>query len=99
MSLDGRTALANGESHWITSEAARADVQRFRARSSAVLTGIGTVLADDPRLDVRLDGAVRQPWRVVLDTARVDHWVKQGAQLTDKVRNLYRDAVKAAPAA
>ena len=51
-SLDGRTALADGESHWITGEAARADVQRLRARS-AVLTGIGTVLADDPRLDVR----------------------------------------------
>ncbi len=54
MSLDGRTALANGASQWITSEAARADVQRWRARSSAVLTGIGTVLADDPPLNVRL---------------------------------------------
>ena len=54
MSLDGRTALANGASHWITGEAARADVQRWRARSSAILTGIGTVLADDPRLNVRL---------------------------------------------
>lgn len=54
MSLDGRTALANGESKWITGEAARADVQRWRARSSAILTGSGTVLADDPRLTVRL---------------------------------------------
>src|SRR6478672_9982715 len=54
-SLDGRTALANGESKWITSTAARDDVQRWRARSSAVLTGIGTELADDPRLTVRLD--------------------------------------------
>ncbi|GAA0714210.1 bifunctional diaminohydroxyphosphoribosylaminopyrimidine deaminase/5-amino-6-(5-phosphoribosylamino)uracil reductase RibD [Dokdonella soli] len=53
MSLDGRTALANGESKWITGEAARADVQRWRARSSAILTGIGTVLADDPALTVR----------------------------------------------
>src|ERR1700758_2025894 len=53
-SLDGRTALANGESRWISGEAAREDVQRWRARSSAVLTGIGTVLADDPRLNVRL---------------------------------------------
>lgn len=53
-SLDGRTALANGESKWITGEAARADVQRWRARSSAILTGSGTVLADDPRLTVRL---------------------------------------------
>lgn len=67
-SLDGRTALANGESRWITSEAARADVQRLRARASAVLTGSGTVLADDPRLDVRLPGTVRQPLRVVLDS-------------------------------
>lgn len=55
MSLDGRTALANGESKWITGEAARADVQRWRARSSAILTGSGTVLADDPRLTVRLE--------------------------------------------
>ena len=54
MSLDGRTALANGASRWITGEAARTDVQHWRARSSAVLTGVGTVLADDPRLDVRL---------------------------------------------
>jgi diaminohydroxyphosphoribosylaminopyrimidine deaminase/5-amino-6-(5-phosphoribosylamino)uracil reductase len=66
-SLDGRTALASGDSRWITSEAARADVQRLRARASVVLTGIGTVLADDPRLDVRLGGATRQPLRVVLD--------------------------------
>jgi len=54
MSLDGRTALSNGESRWITGDAARADVQRWRARSSAILTGSGTVLADDPRLTVRL---------------------------------------------
>ncbi|MEO8811197.1 MAG: bifunctional diaminohydroxyphosphoribosylaminopyrimidine deaminase/5-amino-6-(5-phosphoribosylamino)uracil reductase RibD [Rhodanobacter sp.] len=54
MSLDGRTALAHGESKWITAEAARADVQRWRARSSAILTGSGTVLADNPRLTVRL---------------------------------------------
>src|SRR5436189_3688189 len=52
-SLDGRTALASGESRWITGEAARADVQQWRARSSVVLTGIGTVLADDPSLTVR----------------------------------------------
>jgi diaminohydroxyphosphoribosylaminopyrimidine deaminase/5-amino-6-(5-phosphoribosylamino)uracil reductase len=69
ISLDGRTALAGGESRWITGELARADVQLFRARSSAVLTGIGTVLADDPTLDVRLDGASRQPLRVVLDAS------------------------------
>jgi diaminohydroxyphosphoribosylaminopyrimidine deaminase/5-amino-6-(5-phosphoribosylamino)uracil reductase len=66
-SLDGRTALASGESKWITSEAARADVQRWRARSSAILTGIGTVLADDARLTVRLDEPHVPPLRVVLD--------------------------------
>ncbi len=70
MSLDGRTALASGASQWITGEAAREDVQRWRARSSAILTGIGTVLADDPRLDVRLPAArPRPPLRVVLDSA------------------------------
>lgn len=68
VSLDGRTALASGESRWITGEAARADVQRWRARSSAILTSAATVLRDDPRLDVRLEGATRQPLRVVLDS-------------------------------
>lgn len=68
MSLDGRTAMASGESQWITSAESRADVQRLRAESSAVLTGINTVLADDPALNVRLDGAVVQPVRVVLDS-------------------------------
>jgi diaminohydroxyphosphoribosylaminopyrimidine deaminase/5-amino-6-(5-phosphoribosylamino)uracil reductase len=71
-SLDGRTALASGASQWITGTAARADVQRWRARSDAILTGIGTVLADDPQLTVRLpadDGIPRrQPLRVVLDS-------------------------------
>ena len=68
MSLDGRTALANGVSKWITGEAARRDVQHWRARSCAVLTGIATVLADDPRLDVRDIEIERQPLRVVLDS-------------------------------
>lgn len=69
MSLDGRTALANGDSKWITGEESRQDVQRWRARSGAILTGLGTVLADDPRLTLRLDdGEVAAPlWRVLLD--------------------------------
>lgn len=68
-SLDGRTALGNGRSKWITGEEARADVQQWRARSAAVLTSADTVLADDPRLDVRIE-TTRQPLRVVLDRRR-----------------------------
>lgn len=69
LSLDGRSALADGRSQWITSPAARADVQRWRARSSAVLTGIGSVLDDDPRLTVRLPDIEHvTPERIVLDT-------------------------------
>jgi diaminohydroxyphosphoribosylaminopyrimidine deaminase/5-amino-6-(5-phosphoribosylamino)uracil reductase len=78
MSLDGRTAMASGESMWITGDAARRDVQRLRAESSAILTGVGTVLADDPSMNVRLDAdelklethdrAIRQPLRIVLDS-------------------------------
>jgi len=68
MSLDGRTAMASGESKWITDELARADVHRLRARSSAIVSGIGTVLADDPALTARIEGAdILQPLRVVLD--------------------------------
>ena len=66
--LDGRTAAFDGQSKWITSDAARQEVQILRASCSAVLTGIGTVLADDPNLTVRLEGTERQPLRVVLDT-------------------------------
>ena len=71
MSLDGRTAMASGESRWITGAAARSDVQQLRARSDAIMTGIGTVLADDPSLTVRLDeldDGFHQPLRVILDS-------------------------------
>lgn len=72
-SLDGYTALPAGESRWITGAAARTDGHRLRARASAILTGSGTVLADDPRLTVRLDDApvVREPLRVILDSRLV----------------------------
>lgn len=78
MSLDGRTAMANGESKWITGAAARRNVQKIRARSDAIVTGIGTVLADDPSMNVRLEAEelegvppsdyLQQPLRVVLDS-------------------------------
>lgn len=67
-SLDGKTALANGASQWITGEAARADVQQLRARACAILTGSGTVLADNPRMTVRDLDIGRQPLRVVVDS-------------------------------
>jgi diaminohydroxyphosphoribosylaminopyrimidine deaminase/5-amino-6-(5-phosphoribosylamino)uracil reductase len=67
-SLDGRSALPNGVSQWITSEAARTDAHAWRARACAILTGIGTVLADDPLLTVRRIAAPRQPLRIVVDS-------------------------------
>lgn len=67
-SLDGITALPNGQSQWITDAAAREDGHRWRARACAVLTGIGTVREDNPRLDARLEGLVRQPHLVVVDS-------------------------------
>ncbi len=67
-SLDGRTALEDGRSQWITGPEARADGHRWRRRAGAVLTGIGTVLADDPRLDVREVPTPRQPLRVIVDS-------------------------------
>ncbi len=67
-SLDGITALPNGQSQWITGEAARADGHHWRARACAVLTGAGTVLQDDPRLDARLPGLARQPHLAVIDS-------------------------------
>jgi diaminohydroxyphosphoribosylaminopyrimidine deaminase/5-amino-6-(5-phosphoribosylamino)uracil reductase len=68
VSLDGRTALSNGVSQWITSEAARADGHAFRKRAGALLTGVGTVQDDNPRLDVRLVDTPRQPLRVIVDS-------------------------------
>ncbi len=68
MSLDGRTAMASGESKWITGAEARADVQYWRARSGAVITGVETVLADDPALNARHQDVVVQPLRVVVDS-------------------------------
>lgn len=72
-SLDGRTAMANGESQWISCAEARLDVQQLRARSGALISGIGTVLSDNPRLDVRAEGwhadaVIPQPIRVILDS-------------------------------
>lgn len=67
-SVDGRTALKNGQSQWITGEAARRDAHRLRAESCAILTGIGTVLSDNPRLNVREVATTRSPAKVVLDT-------------------------------
>lgn len=78
-SLDGRTALASGASQWITEDAARLDGQRLRARSSAILTGIGTVRADDPSLTVRAFDIGRQPLRVVVDS---------GMQMSPRARML-----------
>lgn len=77
MSLDGRTAMASGESQWITGAHARQDVQKLRAQSDAIVTGIGSVMADDPAMTVRIDSdhnavdanRVRQPLRVVMDSA------------------------------
>ncbi|SBT16073.1 Riboflavin biosynthesis protein RibD [Marinomonas gallaica] len=77
MSVDGRTAMESGESQWITGPAARQDVQRLRAQSSAIVTGIGSVIVDNPSMTVRIDPndqeadtkTVRQPLRVILDTA------------------------------
>ncbi len=67
-SLDGKTALLNGESKWITGDAARADVQRWRARACVILTGSGTVLADDPQMNVRDIETARQPLKVIVDS-------------------------------
>lgn len=68
MSVDGDTALANGKSKWITSEEARRDGQLWRARAGAILTGRGTIEADNPKLSVRVEGVDRQPLKVIVDS-------------------------------
>jgi diaminohydroxyphosphoribosylaminopyrimidine deaminase / 5-amino-6-(5-phosphoribosylamino)uracil reductase len=68
-SLDGKTALDNGASQWITSEPARLDVQHWRARSCVILTGVGTVLADNPSMSVRIPANTLQPMRIIVDSA------------------------------
>lgn len=96
-SLDGKTALSTGESKWITGEAARADVHRLRAGSCAILTGINTVLADDPQLNVRNAETTRQPIKVIVDsTLRTppDAQILQGAKTL--IACVYPDTKKAA---
>ena len=68
ISLDGRTALRNGDSMWISSDESRRDVQQWRGRAGAILTGVGTVVADNPRMTARLEGSHRQPLRVIADS-------------------------------
>ncbi len=93
-SLDGRTALDNGASQWITSAPARADGHSWRARADIILTGIGTVRDDDPRLDVRLDTVHRQPRLVVVDS-RLETPVR--ARLFDAPRSVTLYAASATP--
>jgi len=90
-SLDGRTALANGKSQWITGEAARADGHRWRARACAVLTGFGTVRDDDPQLNVRGIDTSRQPLKIVVDS-RFE--TSPGARLLKDGRTLVAGAVE-----
>ena len=92
MSLDGRTAMASGESQWITGAAARQDVQKLRAQSSAIMTGTGTLLVDDPSLTVRPQGdwyhedqSVRQPLRIVVGK---DSEIPEYAQLFDDLHDV-----------
>lgn len=100
VSLDGKTALSDGSSFWITGEEARADVQVLRAESCAVLTGIGTVLADNPQLNVRDFPTLRQPARIVLDSCLrlppYSHLVTDGQSPT-YIATLERDEDKLRP--
>jgi len=82
MSLDGKTAMASGESQWITGEAARTDVQHLRAKNQAIVTGSGSVLSDNPSMTVRLDTSTVTPLRVVIDSQQ---------QITDQTFNIFSD--------
>lgn len=88
-SLDGFTALPNGASQWITGDAARADGQRWRQRASCILTGSGTVLADDPLLNVRLPGTTRQPALVIVDSRLHTPPTAQALTQTDTPRPVW----------
>ena len=96
-SLDGRSAMASGDSKWISGEASRRDVQQWRARSGALLTGAGTVLADDPQLTVRLDDGsdFLPPLRVVLDPGLAT--VARGRVREGDAPTLYLHAPEAKP--
>ena len=80
MSLDGRTAMKNGESKWITSEASREDVQMLRSLNQAILTGSGTIKSDNPMMTVRTENANSNPLRVVVDSNNI---------ITDKSLNIF----------
>jgi len=97
VSLDGKTALQSGDSQWITSEPARLDAHRLRAASSAILTGVGTVLRDDPEMTARVPEVERQPLRVILDSrlstpANAKILNAKGAALIMTAPNMLSDA-------
>jgi len=82
MSLDGKTAMASGESQWITGESARTDVQYLRAKQQVIMTGSGTILSDNPSMTVRLDTSTVSPLRVVIDSRH---------KITDQTFNIFSD--------
>jgi diaminohydroxyphosphoribosylaminopyrimidine deaminase/5-amino-6-(5-phosphoribosylamino)uracil reductase len=90
MSLDGKTALANGESKWITSESSRSDVQRLRAMSSAIVTGVQTVIDDDPRMDVRDMEALGEHAEDATDVSRPVFILDPNLRIPDSARLLQR---------
>lgn len=98
-SLDSKTALSNGDSKWITGEAARDDVQTLRAESCAILTGINTVLADNPHLNVRRFNTIRQPIRIILDSRlrlTVNHHVISDSNSSTLIITTVQDTEKKA---